>query len=203
MVQILARVVSLKRRQEYEQALREIDAALRELGAASAGTSSEVSLDEWIALCRKHEQAASGLLVAVADLLKEQGDVFALQSKPVESHQARTLALGLLLEALIGGETFVSAELLAKVDELLDVTSDSSLPPEVLRRLVNYFEARGQFAKAEDLLFVWLESGDTNARAQGRAFYERLLAVDDAELERGGLPRAEVEQGKREWIKAS
>src|SRR5882762_595081 len=127
MVQVLARVLSLKHRHEYDQALREIDVALRQLRDSGGGTSGECSLEDWIALCRKHEQAASGLLVAVGDLLKEQGDVFALQGRAAESHRARALALGLLLEALLSQETFVTAELLAKVDQLLDATREGSL----------------------------------------------------------------------------
>src|SRR5687767_4080404 len=77
MAQVLARVLSLKGRKEYDEALREVDKALRELRDANADPAGEMSLEQWIALCRKHEQAASGLMVAVADLLKEQGDVLA------------------------------------------------------------------------------------------------------------------------------
>src|SRR5882672_4637671 len=101
MAQVLARVISLKSRQEYEQALKEINAALRELRDDSAEPPEELSLADWIALCRKHEQAASGLMVAVANLLKEQADVLAVQGKPDGSARSRAMALGLFLEALL------------------------------------------------------------------------------------------------------
>ena len=55
MAQVLARVVSLKSRQEYEQALKEINAALRELRDDNAEPPHELSLADWVALCRKHE----------------------------------------------------------------------------------------------------------------------------------------------------
>src|SRR5262245_36125902 len=109
MVQVLSRALSFKHRQEYEQALREIDAALRQLRDSDSETSGELSLEDWVALCRKHEHAASGLLVAVGNLLKAQGDVLAIQGKRPEGHRSRGIALGLLLEALLTGETFVSA----------------------------------------------------------------------------------------------
>lgn len=203
MVQVLARVLSLKGRKEYDEALREVDKALRELRDASADPAGEMSLEQWIALCRKHEQAASGLMVAVADLLKEQGDMLALQNRSADGQRPRTLAMGLFLEALLAGETFVSAELLGKVDDLLDSTRAGAIEFGVRRRLVSYFVARGRFARAEDALFAWLESGDANARAEGMAFYKQLLGLSDAELERGDLPRAEVEQGRREFIEAA
>jgi hypothetical protein len=184
--------------------LQEINAALRGLREGKDGSHgepgepAEASLDAWVALCRTHEQAASGLMVAVADLLQAQGDLLALQGGQPASRRPRVLALGLLLEALLSGETFVSASLLAKVDTLRAETGDAPLPPALFRRLVSYFAARGRFADAEDTLFDWLESGDPEARAGGETFYERLLALDDGALAEGNLPRAEVEQGLRE-----
>lgn len=200
MAQVLARVVSLKSRQEYEQALKEINAALHELRHGDTDTPQELSLADWIALCRKHEQAASGLMVAVADLLKEQGDVLAAQGKPAGS--SRTLALGLFLEALLNGETFVTAELLAKVEELFALVRATLSEPGVWRRLVSYFEARGRFAQAEDALFAWQATGDQTVTPEGLAFYQRLGDQDDDALERGDLPRAELEQGRREFTTA-
>ena len=201
MAQVLARVVSLKNRQEYEQALKEIIAALRELRDGNTDTPHELSLADWITLCRKHEQAASGLMVAVADLLKEQGDVLAAQDKPDSS--SRTLALGLFLEALLNGETFVTAELLAKVEELFTQVRATLSDAEVWRRLASYFEARGRFAQAEDALFAWQATGDSTVTSEGLAFYQRLGGQDDDALERGDLPRAELEQGRREFTTAA
>ena len=202
MAQMLTRVLSLKGRKEYDEALREVDKALREVRNSDAGPADQMTLEQWIALCRKHEQAASGLMVAVAGLLKEQGDILALQNRSTESQHPRVIALGLVLEALLAGETFVSAELLGKVDDLLDSTSAGTIEPGVRMRLFSYFVVRGRFARAEDALFGWLESGDEKARTDGLVFYERLLALDNDELERGDLPRTEVEQGKREFIES-
>jgi hypothetical protein len=202
LAQVLARVISLKSRQEYEQALREINAALRELRDGNADDLHELSLTDWIPLCRKHEQAASGLMIAVADLLKEQGDVQVAQGKPDGSARSRALALGLFLEALLNGETFVTVELLGKVEDLFAHVRETLSEPEVWRRLAAYFEARGRFAQAEDALFAWLAAGDPAAVRDGLAFYDRLAGLNDEALERGDLPRAELEQGRREFTAA-
>jgi hypothetical protein len=50
------------------------------------------------------------------------------------------------------------------------------------------------------VLFDWLKSGDPAATVEGINFYDRLLTLNDAELQRGELPRVEVEQGRREFI---
>jgi len=199
MAQVLARVISLRGQQEYDQALREINAALRELRAGSTDAPHELSLADWIALCRKHEQAASGLMIAVADLLKEQGDVLEAQKNADGSAPSRALALGLFLEALLNGETFVTAELLAKVEALFAQVRATLSDAGVWRRLVSYFEARGRFAQAEDALFGWQATGDPTVTTDGLAFYQRLGVQADDALERGDLPRAELEQGRREF----
>jgi hypothetical protein len=198
MVQLLARVVFLKSRREYEEALREINLALRQVGA-SGDDDSVPTEDEWLALCRKHEATASGLTLATADLLREQGEVLALQGKSGESRRSRLAALTLFLEAILTGGTFVSEELLAKVEHLIAETADGPRPSAVWLRLVRYLEARVRYGQAEDTLFEWAKSGDGQAKTEGAAFYERRLAEDDAALEAGGLPRAEVLEGQREF----
>ena len=62
------------------------------------------------------------------------------------------------------------------------------------------YEQGGTYARAEDELFALLESahGHADAIGMGEAFYERLLALDDATLDAGGLPQAEVEAGLAE-----
>jgi hypothetical protein len=201
MAQVLARAVLLKHRHEYDQALKEINDALRSLREENDPSDNDASLEDWIALCKKHEDAAAGLMTAVADLVKEQGDLFALRQQAADSHRASALSLGLFLEALVTGSTFVSAELLARVEELIARTRSAALPSGVLRRLVTYYELRGNLAKAEDALFDWLESGDAAAGKEGLAFYQRQLQKNDGELEQGDLPRAEVEEGQRELLK--
>jgi tetratricopeptide (TPR) repeat protein len=196
MTQVLLRVVSLRHRQEYELALKEVDEALRRLRQDDGGTPAE--LEEWLALCAKHEQAASGLLMAVGELIREQGEILLLQERNDEAWCSHTLALGLLVEGILTGRTFVTEELLDRVDGLAARLEKGARPASLLSRLAAYYEARGRFAKAEDAIFEWAQSGDPSVFAFGRAFYDRLEAQSDAELERGGLPRAEVRNGRLE-----
>jgi hypothetical protein len=195
MAQILTRVRSLKQRQEYESAIGEIEGALRQV---ADGRANEFFLEEWISVCRKQDQAASALMVAVAELINEQSDILAVQNNAAE-RQSRALALGLYLEAILAEDSFVSLDMVGKVAQMIDATVVSTLPGPVLRRLVHYFVACGQFAKAEDTLFAWLETGDPEVRAVGVTFYQHLMALPSDELERGGLPRSEVEQGRTEF----
>ena len=202
MSQSLASVLQLKEHQEYEQALREIGRALREFGEGDEAPDHRRSLDDWLVLCRKHPESAGGVMLAVGDVPREQSEIFSLQDKPTEALYARQMAAGIFIEAMLREECFVSGDLVSKVERLVEQCSASPMPPELLSRLVTYFEVRGDFAKAEDTLFEWLETGDPDAASEGRTFYERLAAMSDDTLAQGGLTRAEIEQGGRDWEKA-
>lgn len=53
----------------------------------------------------------------------------------------------------------------------------------------------GRFDKAEDFLFELIPSSDEGAIGLGKDFYSRLRELSDENLEKGGLPRVEVEEG--------
>ena len=199
MVQLLARVVFLKSRHEYEEALREINLALSQL-AGRGGDQPVPSVDDWLELCRRHEATASGLTNATAELLREQGEILATPGNPAASLRSRTAALALFLESVLEGRTFVTEELLEKIERLVMETADAPRPGAVWLRLLRYFEARTRFGLAEDALFGWVaDGGGEAARGEGAAFYDRRMAEDDATLAKGGLPRQEVVQGRAQF----
>ena len=195
--QVLACVLGLKQKGEYAAGLREIDRALKKFWDIDPERAGELSLEDWIGFCRAEGTAAEQSLMALAGLFQEQGELHAIEGRSDSSRQSQALALGLYLEAL--ASCVVSLDLLQKVEHLIEQTADAPLSHEVLRRLLGYFEARGQFAKAEDTLFAWLDTGDAGAAAAGEAFYERLRGKSDQALAMGGLPRVEVEQGREEF----
>jgi tetratricopeptide (TPR) repeat protein len=62
--------------------------------------------------------------------------------------------------------------------------------------LVSYAELAGRYAQGEDALFkvLRLVGPDPRVVARGKAFYEALQKLDDAQLDAGNLPRDEVEE---------
>ena len=72
------------------------------------------------------------------------------------------------------------------MEEMLDF-----LAPAELTALAALFERGGRFAAAEDALWA------AENRAALAAFYRRLLAMDDAALRAGNLPREEILEAVR------
>ncbi len=123
-----------------------------------------------------------------------------LDAEIPDADEARGAALrmrALELYAEAGVVRVGQVDLPERVQRLRSALRDYQLPSAAFARLIRYLEADGRLAEAEDLLFEWLEdAGATRfVVTEGRAFYERLLARDDAELEAGQLPRGEVREG--------
>ena len=126
-------------------------------------------------------------LLALADLFREQGELYLLEGNLPENLRTAAISLGLYLEAATSAGTIIWVDLLDKIEGLTEQTNGIRLPAEVVKRLLSYYEARGLFAKAEDVLFDWLDTDDPQAPTAGLAFYDRLAAKSDRELEQCGL----------------
>jgi hypothetical protein len=108
----------------------------------------------------------------------------------------RVRALDLYAEA--GVARVGQSDLPERVRRLRAALLEYQLPNASYARLLRYLVADDRLAEAEDLLFEWLEEAGPCAAVvdTGRGFYESLLAAEDADLERGDLPRDEVVEGQ-------
>src|SRR6266498_94255 len=102
--------------------------------------------------------------------------------------------------------------LAGRSDELLDTglagdlverTGGMALSPSQRLTLARVLESLGRYADAEDALFEAIDDlpADTGLVDAGIAFYQRLLALQDADLETGGLPREEVKSSLAELLR--
>jgi len=199
LAQALAQVLFYKSRQEYDRAEAEIDAALTECFGLERGALPD--LDELVSACAKETAALPDNLVRLANIFREKGEVQRLRGDAEAAAQTDALALGLFLEVL--QRNVVSMELIQKTDQLIECISGVRLAAPVLKRLLSYYEARGMFDRAEDVLYEWLDTKDPDAPEGGLAFYGRLSTKSDDDLTSGGLSRDEVEQGRGEWLRTS
>lgn len=203
LAQALAQALFHKGRHEYDRAEAQINAALSECFGLEPGELPD--LDELLIACAPGRDAAPSAstpdnLIRLADLFHERGEIQRLRGDGTAAAQSDALALGLFLELL--QTSVVSVELIQKAEALIERAAGSRLPAAVLKRLLSYYEARGLLDRAEDILYEWLDTKDPAAPEGGLAFYERLSAKSDHELNDGGLPRAEVDQGRAEWLRA-
>ena len=133
-------------------------------------------------------------------LMAEAGNAFGIQGLSEKQRACQLKALNLQLAIGSFADEDVVPEHVPKIDVLLADLNGTTVPPQTLVALMQFYESHGQFAKAEDRLFELIEQIEnrTPALELGNSFFHRLLAKDDESLERGGLPRVEVEAGLAE-----
>lgn len=122
-----------------------------------------------------------------------------------EAASLRLRALDLILEA--GIEELGEVDIPERVARLRAAVATQRRPVASWERLHSYLAANGFHAQAEDALFAWSTAlaevgpaADAEASRYlaevGASFYRALAELDDAALEAGGLPRAEVAEGR-------
>ena len=200
--QVLARILRLINARDYAAASVVLDQQFQSLTGTGAEAVSRLSENELLARLMAGEPTAvvrTKCLLLVA-LLKQAGEVHAAQGRLGESQACWLKALNLLLEVTLRDEELPFPDFVPRVEELALALAGCDLPAHTNGALMQHYERLGEFAKAEDRLFVMLDAEPQNAGLHewGTAFYERLLRQSDAALGAGNLPRAEVEAGLAE-----
>lgn len=133
----------------------------------------------------------------LATLLKVEGDIYQDQGNPDASYYSYLKALNLFLEVLLLDTTINGTEFVPEVEGPLYKLSEYELPINTKLKLFQYLDQTGRYARAADMLFEMLETGnpDRDILARGIAFYQRLKRKSDAELSAGNFSRVEVEEG--------
>lgn len=194
----LGAVLALKKAKRYREAEEAVAEAAKNLVGLDVRTLVALPIDPIVAMFSPGGSLDAGKCLVVAELLREAGELESLQQDDEGAHQCRIRALGLLLE--VSGreslERVPDAEgYLRKIEALVEAVSSHPPVIAIQERLIRHHERRGNYADAEDVLFELLDAGHEDVAPFGIELYQRLLEKSDAELERGGLPRDEVEDG--------
>jgi tetratricopeptide (TPR) repeat protein len=190
--QVLGEIVRLALGGRRTEALGLFDRAYRPLlgvGAKVAGTLTDAQLLDLLAETGGSDRRRVALL---AELLKVEGDVYHELGRVADALPRYRRALA--LTARLAGEPdgLPDPQLAA---DLADRLGGFTLAPAASLERARVDEALGRYGDAEDALFEAIEAspGDSGPVDAGIAFYRRLLALGDAAMRAGNLPRDEVE----------
>ena len=135
--------------------------------------------------------AAAQLMFADARLREKQG-------APEEAATLYAKSLDLLLSGTEHAAGTLRTATEETVDGIVLALESREIPLELAKKLIVHYELGGRYSHAEDLLFDLADAGDPCAWEIGEPFFRRLLEKSDTDLERGCLPRDEVEDGLAE-----
>ena len=201
-LQLLAQVLGLIKREQYQAAFEAIDSALQTL--LDLGPDSVTTLSEGEIMARLTIGEATPVVmtkcIMLSALLQQLGTACTGLHRVEEGRDAYIKALHLMLGIVLRDGAGPLPDYAPKIQDLLAALRDQDLPVRTYAALMVYHEKEGRYGRAEDALHELLVAAPDNPGATEMAigFYERLLAQDDATLLAGDLPRAEVLSGLAE-----
>ena len=195
-VAALQMIIGLKAAGQYGQALQAIDQALEQLLGLKADLIKRLDDQTLLSSLTHNGKLDTDRLAILADLFKEEGDILASLNRPQESFSSHLRALNFYIEV---GLSSLPEQLPDPDQKLLDLFHQLDkfrLPHQTLYGLFAYCEKSGRFAQAASILGRLADDPSLRAEVQQefQQFYRRLLDKPSADLQRGNLPRAEIER---------
>jgi hypothetical protein len=179
---------------EYDQALNEIDNAYKELlgvdGHIVRGMSEE-QINQYMKIAGNTKFEKS---LVMAEFLKIEAEIEEAVHGELTDYalDKYLISFDLLIDAFINRKELIMERFLSDADDIVKKTLEYFDSDELKYKLFHYYEFRGRFAKAEDVLFELIDDNYPGVLQAGRSFYNRLLLMPDEELISGNLPREEV-----------
>jgi hypothetical protein len=191
---VLAHIVGLKKAGQYQEAQAEIDHMLEVIFGLRVALLKRLDDQSWLEALTRQEILDTERLLVAADMLKEEGELLALQNRQPESHESSLRALNFYLEAALDKDIAPEPEICSKVDNLCSRLEDQELPEDTLYALFDFAELREDLTQAECILdkLARIPGLEEEARLERIAFYQRLLDKSPAELAQMGASPAQI-----------
>jgi hypothetical protein len=191
----LAAMLGLKTAWRYQEAEHLFYETLESLFGLRAGLLLQLDDDRLKEMMTYQGELNLQLLVAVADLFKEEGEILQAHGDLPGANSHAQRALNFYLEAILGGYTTQDAELPGKAESLIHSLNGIPLPDATSYLLFHYYNNAGQFRDAEAALTSMEANMGRNefTLEELREFYSGLLEKTDQELRSGGMERKEIQ----------
>ena len=189
--------IGFKSVERYQEALDVLDQMLEQVIGMKAGLIHRLDDASLLAaLTNEEDELDLDRLLVVADLVKAEGDIHAEQGKSQSAYWSYLRAFNLYLEVVLNMEAEDISEPVDKIEALLPLLKDSELPAETLFAWFAYDERVGNYARGEHVLdrMAQIPGLASEMQEELQAYYRRLLDKSNAELERGGLSRVQINQ---------
>jgi tetratricopeptide (TPR) repeat protein len=197
---VLAAAIKMALGGKPDEALRMFDQAYQPLLGVSQRVVSTLTDEQLISLLTSGSMPDLRRVASVMEVVKGEADVHALagNQQAAAARYRRALALA---GYLAGRSEDLLDDKLAT--EVVERTDGMTLTTGQRLALARVLEALGRYADAEDTVFELIDDlpADNGPVEAGIALYQRLLALPDADLEAGGLPRDEVKGSLAELLR--
>ncbi|RAI91886.1 hypothetical protein DET54_111205 [Paenibacillus pabuli] len=213
MTEAIGKVFTLKQQRKHTEALSELDELLRRQFGLNLSLLNSLPAEDVIEMFRFRGVIEVDNLQQAARLIEEEAYIYNEKAKvegiddqeKMESEDEALIrlmrSLHFYLYALNHGANPKLLDAPGRVEGILEQTKPYELPARTEKQLALYREQQGRYDQAENSWYRLLQVNDNHPiqyRGEVQAFYERLRQLEDEQLQQGGLPREEVEEGLAE-----
>ncbi len=196
LVRALTDTLGLTQTKDYDGGLATLDRAFQDFFGWNSNFINSMPEAYLIEMMRKGETTDVDGLTVMASLLKAEAEIYEATGQPTRAYHRFLRALHISLTVSESGARREVSDEWDETESLIQALAPYELPAETTRRLWKYHAAQGAYARAEDTFFTLLEQEERapDIAAEGARFFRALLERSDDALQRGDLPRAEVEE---------
>lgn len=203
MTQVLHRILFNKEHIPLGDAQQQLDEASRHLLGLNIRSLQALSSKDILELLSYHGNLDVAKAMVIGDMFVGSGDLLRQHEQTDEAYPAYEKSLDLLLHLSLSSEVNPkdeeNAEISSRIQTSLDRLKAWMIPEYLKRLLFAHYEKQGDYAKVEDVLFHFMEDhpNQSDFLGQGIIFYEKLLDIEEAQLEAGNFSKEEARDGLR------
>ena len=194
LTKVLAKLIFLKDAKNYPEALKELDLVTKKLLGIDRTFINNLSNDQLFNIIDPDKKLIAPKSYLLGVVLMEEAEIYKLQGNTDTSVKLYLRSLNLFLMGIQLSNSFIEEDHLNKIETVIDKLKDYELPQDLLEKLFLFYEFCGKYDKAENILYELIEN-NSKYIAEGIQFYKRLLDKPINELEKGNLPKSEIEEG--------
>jgi hypothetical protein len=189
MLAALARLVGIKTASQLQSASQIIDEALEQVFGLRADLVRRLDDRVLLAHLTYHGAVDGDQAILVADLFRQEGEILAARGVANQAYWSSLRALNFYLEVSLNSAPTNLDPPDEKIIELVDRLGGYTLPMDTYYVLFVYFDRRGDYSLAEQMLIKLIDgtSRQDEVLAEARSFYEHLAELRVEELEAGGM----------------
>ena len=191
----LIQIEDFKNDKEYDKALRIIDATLSDIFRLNLKSFNSLQDEYLLEIIKVKDIVDAERCTIISILLEKEAEILEINGDVNKCHLVFTKALSLILEAHAINNEPELIKFYSQIPILIEKINDYEFSETISLKLFKYYEDTNNFGKSEDIFYDLLQSKnkETALVNLGISFYERLLEKDSEALEKGGLPREEVQ----------
>ncbi|CAI6080370.1 DUF6483 family protein [Cohnella sp. JJ-181] len=191
-------LMGLKQQGKHEEALLLIDEFMSKELRMRARLALGLSDADLIQMFGGGGRSDAEAIGAIGAFLQEEGDVLADMGRHADSLPRLEKALRLIGYVLRTHGPVEGLDLERRMERLAAGPALAEGSAQTLRAAWEWQEFAGRYADAENSLYELFGAGEAEP-VEGLAFYQRMHALTDHELGRGGLSQEELREGVRQW----